>query len=97
MCGECLHSGSIAIVYQGGQDDDTLSSLNITAPTGTIWHTRDTAGTLANSGSTYAKPNIGAVMKLYYGPGWPPTGQKHIVVVGSFNDGSSHVILDTIV
>ena len=93
----CPHSGSIAIVYQSGQDDDTLSSLNITAPNGSVWHTTDGKGTLADSGSTYAPPNVGAVMKLYYEPGWPPTGQKHIAVVGTFNDGSSHVMLDTIV
>jgi hypothetical protein len=68
--------------------------LNITAPNGTIWHTTDSAGTLANAGSTYAKPDVGAVMKLYQSADWP-TGQKHIVVVGAFNDGVIQVILDT--
>ena len=90
----CPHSGSIAIVYQSGQDDDTLSSLNITAPTGTVWHTTDSAGTLANSGTTYAPPNVGAVMKLYPAADWP-SGQKHVLVVAAFCDGVHQIILDT--
>jgi len=90
--------GGIDITYQGGQDADSLSGMNITAPNGSFWYTIDSAGTLAESGSTAVPPRIGAVMKLI--PPTPtdwPTGQKHIVVVGTFNDGSSHVILDTIV
>jgi len=92
-------AGGIDITYQGGQDTDSLTALNITAPNGSVWHTTEGKGTLADSGSTYAPPNIGAVMKLI--PISPtsdwPSGQKHIVVVGTFNDGSSHVILDTMV
>jgi len=90
------NSGDIALMYQGGQDDMTLASLKITAPDGTIWHPTDSAGTLSDSGSTYAKPNIGAVMKLNKDPDWPP-GQKHIQVVGTFADGVDQVILDTYV
>ena len=77
-------TGVILVTYQGGQNDDSLTSLNITAPNGTI--------------STYGKPNVGTIMKLI--PPSPtdwPTGQKHVAVVGTFNDGSSQVILDTIV
>jgi flagellin-like protein len=90
--------GNIEITYQGGQDADSLSGMNITAPNGSFWYTIDSAGTLAASGSTAAAPRVGAVMRLI-----PPSptdwsaGQKHIVVVGTFNDGSSHVILDTMV
>jgi flagellin-like protein len=90
--------GSIEITYQGGQDADSLSGINITAPNGSFWYTIDSAGTLATSGSTPAAPRVGAVMRLI--PPSPtdwPSGQKHIVVVGTFNDGSSHVILDTMV
>ena len=90
--------GGIDITYQGGQDSDSLSGMNITAPNGSYWYTIDSTGMLAESGSTPVPPRIGAVMKLI--PPTPtdwPTGQKHIVVVGTFNDGSSHVILDTIV
>jgi flagellin-like protein len=88
--------GGIDITYQGGQDRDSLTAINITAPNGSVWHTTDGKGSLADSGSTYAPPNVGSVMKLIPAADWPP-GQKHIVVVGTFNDGSSHVILDTIV
>ena len=87
--------GGIDITYQGGQDADSLTGINITAPNGSYWYTIDDMGTLAESGSTAVPPRIGAVMKLIQ-TDWPD-GQKHIVVVGAFNDGSSHVILDTIV
>ena len=89
-------SGDIYITYQGGPDTDALTSMNITAPNGSVWHTTDTEGTLADSGSTYAKPNVGAVMKLSPGPGWPD-GHRHVVVVGTFNDGAGQVILDTFI
>jgi hypothetical protein len=39
---------------------------------------------------------MGAVMKLNKGPDWPDD-QKHVIVVGSFTDLSSQVILDTII
>jgi flagellin-like protein len=90
--------GGIDITYQGGQDADSLSGINITAPNGSFWYTIDSAGTLAESSSTAVAPRVGAIIKLT--PPSPtdwPTGQKHIVVVGTFSDGSSHVILDTLV
>ena len=88
--------GDIDITYQGGQDADSLTGLNITAPNGSFWYTIDSAGTLAESSSTAVAPRVGAVMKLSPAADWP-SGQRHIVVVGTFNDGSSHVILDTMV
>jgi flagellin-like protein len=93
--------GDIDITYQGGQDAESLTGINITAPNGSYWYTIDSDGTLAESGSTPVPPRIGAVMTLIPPPSgssdpWPD-GQKHVVVVGIFNDGSSHVILDTIV
>jgi flagellin-like protein len=91
---QTITTGDIYIMYHGGQDTDKLMAINITAPNGSVWHTTDSAGTLANSGTTYAKPDVGAVMKLYPAADWP-TGQKHIVVVGVFNDGTNQVILDT--
>ena len=35
-------------------------------------------------------------MTLYPATDWP-SGQKHVVVVGAFNDGASQVTLDTFV
>jgi archaeal type IV pilus assembly protein PilA len=88
-------SGNVVIIYQGGQDDSSLSSLNITAPNGTLWHLTDPDGTLADSGNTYAKPKIGTIMKLYSATNWP-ANQKHVVVVGNFNDGVNQIILDSL-
>ena len=89
-------SGDIAITYQGGPDSASLNAITITAPDGLPWHTTDSAGTLADSGTIYAQPDIGSVMKLYYETSWPPAGERHVVVVAKFNDGVDQVILDTI-
>ena len=69
----------ILITYQGGQDDDSLVSLNITAPDG-------------STSSTLGKPIIGAPIIL---PGPWPSGPKHVLVVGVFGDGVNQIILDT--
>ena len=90
-------TGAIYVTYQGGGDADKITSISITAPNGTTWYTSSTDGALTLSSATLAKPNIGAVSKLY--PSSPsdwPSSQKHIVVAGAFNDGTSQVILDTI-
>jgi len=96
-------TGSIAIVYQGGQDDQSLSYITINAPNGTaIFYTSSENGDLTlcppagcTTVSDQKKPNIGAIMILHPA-GWPD-GQKHVVVVGSFTDLSNQVILDTFV
>lgn len=77
-------TGDILVTYQGGPNDDSLTSVNITAPNGTV--------------SAYAKPSVGTIMTLIppSPTDWPP-GQKHVSVVGIFNDGASQVILDTMV
>jgi flagellin-like protein len=97
-------TGSILIVYQGGQDDLALKYITITAPNGTeVFYTSSENGDLTpcptagcKTAPDLKKPNIGAIMKLSPGPGWP-SGQKHVVVVGTFNDEASQVILDTVV
>jgi flagellin-like protein len=92
-------SGAIVIVYHGGQDAGSLTGINITAPNGTMYYTSSTDGALTvstDTSSAVAKPKIGAAMKLSPGPGWPDS-QRHVVVVGAFNDGTSQVILDTFV
>jgi hypothetical protein len=76
--------GVILVTYQGGQDDDSLTSLNITAPNGTV--------------SNYANPDVGAVMELI--PPSPtdwPTGKKHVEVIAAFSDGPNQIILDTFI
>jgi flagellin-like protein len=77
-------TGVILVTYQGGKDDDAMSSLDIIAPNGTV--------------SSYANPDVGAVMKLF--PPSPtdwPTGKKHVVVIAAFSDGPNQIILDTFV
>ena len=93
---EMRFGGGCRVRWLGGQDTDSLTSIKITVPNRTEWHTTDSAGNLANSGTPYAKPDVGAVMKLHPAADWP-SGQKHVVVVGSFNDGASQVIPDTMV
>ena len=101
------NTGSISIVYQGGQDDSSLSYITISAPNASAtFYTSSADGTLklcpssgCNTVTDQKRPNIGAVMKLI--PISPtsdwPTGQKHVVVTGTFNDGVNQIILDTFV
>jgi archaeal type IV pilus assembly protein PilA len=90
-------NGNVLITYQGGQNDDSLSSLTITAPDGSTWYTRSTDGALVPSSSSdpQGRPIIGTPMiPTMPTGGWPP-GPKHVLVVGVFSDGVSQVILDT--
>jgi flagellin-like protein len=90
-------NGDILITYQGGQNDDTLSSLNITAPDGSTWYTRSPDGALVPSSSSdpLGRPIIGSPMiPTTPAGGWPP-GSMHVMVVGAFSDGVNQVILDT--
>jgi len=87
----------ILITYQGGQDDDSVLSLKITAPDGSLWYTssEDGALTISTTPGTPVKPRIGAPMiPTTPGGGWPP-GPMHVMVVGVFSDGPGQVILDT--
>lgn len=72
---------TINVVYQGGQDAPVVTSMSVTWPNGT------------------ATPNSSALQVGYTfaGIGEGTTGQDHVVVTASFNDGSSQVILDSYV
>ena len=95
---ELTTTGAIYVTFQGGGDSDKITSISITAPNGTTWDTSSADGALTLSPSTLATPKVGAVMKLYpTSPSDWPSAQKHVVVAGTFNDGTSQVILDTIV
>lgn len=92
-------TGSIVIIFQGGQDTGSLTGINITAPNGSGWYASSNEGDLTISTSTSpapAKPNIGAAMRLYPANDWP-ADKKHILVVGTFSDGASQVITDAYV
>ena len=60
-------TGAISVTYQGGQNDDSLSSLNITAPNSSVWYTSSADGALTSStiSGSLVKPRIGASMTLY--------------------------------
>ena len=84
----------ILITYQGGQDDDTLSSLNITSPDGSTSYTRYPDGALTPTATfgSLGRPIIGTPMIL---PGPWQNGPKHVLVVAAFSDGVHQIILDT--
>ena len=88
---------SIIIMYQGGQDDDSLSSLKITAPDGDMWYTRSPDGVLVRDTSSdpVGRPIIGAPMIPTPVSGNWDNGPKHVLVVGVFSDGADQIILDT--
>ena len=92
-------TGDIYVTYQGGPDTDSLTAITIIAPDGSEWYTTSTDGALMDKSTGTAPsvpPGVGAVMKLTQTALWPPTGQRHVVVVATFNDGTVQVILDTI-
>jgi flagellin-like protein len=90
-------TGDILITYQGGQNADSLISLNITAPDSSVWYTSSSDGalTLSTLPGLLVKPKVGAMMTLIRPmSGWP-SNQKHVVVIGVFSDGPNQIILDT--
>ena len=83
---------TITIMYQGGQDDGSLTSLIITAPDGSLRYTGGDGSVLVNVPPTPpVKPIIGAPLKLV--GSWP--SPAHVLVVGAFGDGADQVIADT--
>jgi flagellin-like protein len=92
-----LDREAIIITYQGGQDDDSLSSLKITAPDGDMWYTRSPDGVLVRDTSSdpVGRPIIGAPMIPTPVSGNWDNGPKHVLVVGVFGDGVNQIILDT--
>jgi len=90
--------GAVLLSYHGGPDDITLTTIRITAPNGTVWYTSSSDGSLTidtASSPAPAKPKLGTVIKLQKAPDWPT--KKHVLAVGSFNDGVDQVMLDTYV
>jgi flagellin-like protein len=88
----------INVVNQGGQDQGSLVALNATA-TGPLAADIPNAcgGAAAVTFSTpqcYLKPvAVGDVIQLKTGGNW--AAKTEVIVIGSFNDGSSQVLLDS--
>lgn len=90
----------ISVTYYGGKDAASLSYATATVTAGvggTAVAATCTPGTLACAGVMYIPPTVGFTntTKTAAVAGW---GTKaHVVVVGTFNDNTENVILDTYV
>jgi FlaG/FlaF family flagellin (archaellin) len=84
---------TIAMTYQGGQDDPLVANLTFTFnDNGTIFCTQSSSmGSCTGS----VKPFVGQSFATSCA-GSPPScsGSTHAVATANFNDGSSQVILD---
>ena len=89
-----ISSTQITVMNQGGQDQSALTALNVSTNTNPV-----TACTGANGGTvTFMAglckmdlPKVGSTLTLtgVYG------GRTEVVAVGTFNDGTNQVLLDT--
>jgi len=86
-----VDSGNVTIMNNGGQDGATLTKLDATTtPASTGCSGTGVSGTTVCTVSGTPVP-VGQTMRIA-----GPFGVKtQIVVVGTFNDGSSQVLLDT--
>jgi len=96
-----LDSTHISIMNNGGQDAGSLTALNATTSPA-LTACVDSAGVTALSGSSTCRITVvpvGATMKLTSGntPTTDYSTKTQVIVVGTFNDGSNQVLLDTAV
>jgi archaeal type IV pilus assembly protein PilA len=96
--------GQINVMNQGGQDQPGLLAINASASGP---NNEAITGCLGTGGGVITGPgtdnkckvtpaDVGATIKmLNSGNGW--SGRTQVVVIGSFNDGTSQVLLDTYV
>ena len=94
-----IDSATISIMNNGGQDAASLTILNATTSPAQIASCVDSAGTtLVMPATGVCQLNVvpvGATMKLT-STGANGYGVKtQVIVVGTFNDGSNQVLLDT--
>jgi archaeal type IV pilus assembly protein PilA len=86
-------SGNITVMNQGGQDGSSLTSLNATTSPNAM--TGCTGGTFGSAICvvTGSPVPVGATMRL----AGPYSTKTQVIVVGTFNDGSQQVLLDSFV
>ena len=93
-----IDAATITVMNNGGQDASSLIRLNATtAPTAISMCADSTGGalTVASGVCTLNTVPVGATMRLTSAT---PTGygaKIQVIVVGTFNDGSNQVLLDT--
>lgn len=89
----------IILTYQGGKDHSAVDTLDYTitdSAGNTIKSTDSGAVTFATSTTTPTPLSVGDTITVNNGVG-DFTGKDHIVVVATFLDGQSQVILDTFI
>jgi archaeal type IV pilus assembly protein PilA len=80
VAASAYHDGTkIVVTYQGGQDAAILSSIKA-----------QIADTTSSVSAT--SPGVGKTITL---PDGPYTTKQHVIVTGTFTDGTTQVILDT--
>jgi archaeal type IV pilus assembly protein PilA len=87
-----VNSSYISVMNNGGQDAASLTQLNATtSPVMTGCTDSADANKFASGVCTITSVPVGATMKLT----GPYGGKSQVIVVGTFNDGSNQVLLDT--
>ena len=97
----------ILVTYQGGQDASTFTSANVTVTPDSSIATECTAMTYAPAGLDGGTITGNGLLSKVVGSQVSATcttpasggfaGKDHVVVVGTFEDGTSQVILDSFV
>ena len=81
-----VDADTVTLVYYGGPDENSLVTLNITWPSGTL--------------QTVNGPKIGDTFSATNPPGGVAnitSGRDHIIIVGYFTNNVQQVVLDTFV
>jgi flagellin-like protein len=91
-----VDSSNITVMNMGGQDGGALTGMNVTTTPNLAGCTVGTTTTTGTSCSTTGNPvSVGTNMRLTSAGLW--TGRTQVIAVGTFNDGSQQVLLDTFV
>ncbi|MFA5347031.1 MAG: type IV pilin N-terminal domain-containing protein [Methanoregula sp.] len=95
-----IDSNTITVMNNGGQDAASLTQLNATTSP-VLGACSDGSGTSALiTGTNTCKITnvpVGATMRLNSSVANAYSGKTQVIVIGTFNDGSNQVLLDTFV
>ena len=80
---------NVTVTNNGGPDNQDVSSFNVTA----VYNNGTTKLYNAANLPELLKP-VGSTIKIPSGT-TPATGKDHLIVTGTFTDGTSQVLLDT--
>jgi flagellin-like protein len=89
----------INVVDNGGQDQGSLAAINVTdrtiAPTSCVQLTNTANSLKIGSNCRLASPTVGDGINMTYSSDL--TSPHNIVIIGTFTDGSTQILLDTTV